>query len=120
MKRKPMSDKNYLGSKGKSRRNNEVQPDDDMKDHYDFSLAERGKFYRADAEFHLPVYLEPDVNDFLTRLAEQKKVTVDNLTSARIIPAKYTMAGIYFMLNQSARKCDIMMAEIPKFRHSEV
>ena len=52
-----------------------------MKDHYDFSVAERGKFYRADAEFHFPVYLEPDVNDFLTRLAEQKKVVVDELVN---------------------------------------
>ena len=37
-----------------------------MKDHYDFSVAERGKFYRADAEFHFPVYLEPDGSEFLT------------------------------------------------------
>ena len=52
-----------------------------MKDHYDFSVAERGKFYRADAEFHFPVYLEPDVNDFLARLAEQKKIAVDDLVN---------------------------------------
>ncbi|MEW5940655.1 MAG: hypothetical protein AB1750_13375 [Chloroflexota bacterium] len=52
-----------------------------MKNHYDFSVAERGKFYRADAEFHFPVFLEPDVNDFLTRLAEQKKVAVDDLVN---------------------------------------
>lgn len=52
-----------------------------MKDHYDFSVAERGKFYRADAEFHFPIYLEPDVNDFLTKLAEQKKVAVDELVN---------------------------------------
>lgn len=50
-----------------------------MMDHYDFSVAERGKFYRAGAEFHFPVYLAPDVNEFLTRLAEQKKVAVDEL-----------------------------------------
>lgn len=52
-----------------------------MKDHYDFSVAEHGKFYRADAEFHFPVYLEPDVSDFLTRLAEQKKVAVNDLVN---------------------------------------
>lgn len=43
--------------------------------------AERGKFYRADAEFHLPVYLEPDVNDFPTKLAEQKKGAADELVN---------------------------------------
>lgn len=31
-----------------------------MNNHYDFSVAERGKFYHADAEFHFPVYLESD------------------------------------------------------------
>lgn len=76
-----MANKNYLSPKGKPRRNKEVQRDDDMKDHYDFSVAERGKFYRADAEFHFPVYLEPDVSDFLTRLAEQKKVAVNDLVN---------------------------------------
>jgi len=52
-----------------------------MKKHYDFSVAERGKFYRADVEFHFPVYLEPDVNEFMTKLAEQKKVAVDELVN---------------------------------------
>ena len=52
-----------------------------MKDHYDFSVAERGRFYRPDAVFNLPVYLEPDVNDFLTRLAEQKKIAVNDLVN---------------------------------------
>lgn len=52
-----------------------------MKRHYDFSAAERGKFYRADAEFHFPIYLEADVNEFLTRLADQKKVAVDELVN---------------------------------------
>jgi hypothetical protein len=44
-----------------------------MKDHYDFSTAERGKFYHADAESQFPVYLEPDINDFLTELAAKRK-----------------------------------------------
>jgi hypothetical protein len=53
-----------------------------VKDHYDFSVAERGKFYRADAEFHFPIYLEPDVNKFLTRLAEQRKMDVQDLVNS--------------------------------------
>ncbi len=46
-----------------------------------FSVAERGKFYRAEVEFHFPVYLEPDINDFLAKLAEEKKVPVDELVN---------------------------------------
>jgi hypothetical protein len=52
-----------------------------MKDHYDFSTAERGKFYRADAEFQFPVYHEPDINDFLTALAEKRKIAVQDLVN---------------------------------------
>ena len=52
-----------------------------MRGYHDFSVAERGKFYRANAEFHFPVFLAPDVNEFLTKLAEQKKVAVDDLVN---------------------------------------
>ena len=52
-----------------------------MKTEYDFSNAERGRFYRPDAVFSFPVYLEPDVNDFLSKLADQRKVDVQNLVN---------------------------------------
>ena len=52
-----------------------------MKAEYDFSKAHRGKFYRPDAVFSLPVYLDPDVDAFISRLAEQKKVGVQNLVN---------------------------------------
>jgi hypothetical protein len=42
-----------------------------MKDSYDFSKGERGKFYHPDAEFELPIYLEPDVLRFFQGMAEQ-------------------------------------------------
>ena len=37
-----------------------------MKDEYDFSKGERGKFYRANARLNLPVYLDADVLDYLS------------------------------------------------------
>lgn len=52
-----------------------------MKPEYDFSNAERGKFFRADAEFILPVYLEPDVSEFLDRIADAKSVEVQELVN---------------------------------------
>ncbi len=42
-----------------------------MKKQYDFSQGTRGKFYDPDAVFSFPVYLEPDVNDFMSKLDEQ-------------------------------------------------
>ncbi len=52
-----------------------------MKDEYDFSKAERGKFFHPEATFHFPVYLEPDVDDFLTKLADEKGVNVESLVN---------------------------------------
>jgi len=50
-----------------------------MKAEYDFSKGERGKFYYPDAVFSFPVYLEPDVNDFMSQLANENGVEVQAL-----------------------------------------
>jgi hypothetical protein len=52
-----------------------------MKKEYDFRKGERGKFYRPDAVFAFPVYLEPDVDDFVSRLAQQKNVDVQDIVN---------------------------------------
>ncbi len=43
-----------------------------MKSEYDFSKGERGKFYHPEAELCLPVYLDPDVAEFMRRIAAKK------------------------------------------------
>ncbi|MDL1911142.1 hypothetical protein FBQ81_10735 [Chloroflexi bacterium CFX6] len=53
-----------------------------MKPEYDFSGAERGRFYRANVEFRFPVYLEPDVDEFITALAEKRKMDVQELVNS--------------------------------------
>lgn len=50
-----------------------------MKEQYDFSKGERGKFYSPNAVFKFPLYLEPDVDDYMTKLAERKGVDVQVL-----------------------------------------
>ena len=50
-----------------------------MKAEYDFSKAERGEFYNADAVFNFPVYLEPDVDEYLSKLAEEKEIDIQQL-----------------------------------------
>ncbi len=45
-----------------------------MKKKYDFSKGVRGKFYNADAEFNLPIYLEPEIAEFVQKLAIEKDV----------------------------------------------
>jgi cytidylate kinase len=43
-----------------------------MKQEYDFSKAERGKFYRKGAELRLPIYLEAKLQSQLEQIAEKK------------------------------------------------
>ena len=56
---------------------NAVRPtndDDEMPAEIDFSHGVRGKFYRAGAKFILPVHMEAQVANDLTRSAEQEGV----------------------------------------------
>jgi len=48
-----------------------------MKDEYDFSSAERGKFYKSDTTLNLPVYLDADVLNYLSAKAKTKGVEVN-------------------------------------------
>jgi hypothetical protein len=47
-----------------------------MKEEYDFSNAEQGKFYIPVEEVELPIYLDKDILDFLN---EKNKITQVNL-----------------------------------------
>jgi len=52
-----------------------------MRAEYDFSQGERGKFFHPDAEFSFPVYLEPDVGDFVSQLADEREMDVQMLVN---------------------------------------
>jgi hypothetical protein len=52
-----------------------------MKAEYDFSKAERGKFYNPEAKFTFPVYLDPDVDDYLSKLANEKDLDIQQLVN---------------------------------------
>lgn len=59
-----------------------MNPDDPMKKEYDFSVAERGKFYRESARLVPPVHLEPDVADYLSARAAARGVSLSALVNA--------------------------------------
>jgi len=52
-----------------------------MKPEYNFSQAERGKFYRKDAVLDLPVYLDADIRDWLTERAKAKGIDLGRLVN---------------------------------------
>ena len=50
------------------------QKQNNMKKEYDFSKGVRGKFYNPDGEFNLPIYLEPEIAEFVDKLSAEKNI----------------------------------------------
>ncbi len=59
-----------------------------MKKQYDFSKGERGKFYHPDAEFKLPIYLEPEVAQFIKGIAEKRNTDMNNIVNTLLLKNK--------------------------------
>jgi hypothetical protein len=54
---------------------------EEMKDEYDFSKGERGRFYRQGATLAPPVHLDAEVLAFLTARAAARGVPLDELVN---------------------------------------
>lgn len=52
-----------------------------MKKEYDFSKAQRGRFYRPDAVFNLPVYLDKDNRAFVEEVAQSRHSDVSTVVN---------------------------------------
>ncbi len=59
-----------------------------MEAEYDFSKGVRGKFYNKDATFHLPIYLEPEVENFVTKLAKEKNLNLSEIVNMLLLKDK--------------------------------
>jgi hypothetical protein len=53
----------------------------DMREEYDFSNAQRGKFYRPDAKLNLPVYLDEEVEAFVQAIAEKRRTDLSTVVN---------------------------------------
>lgn len=52
-----------------------------MKEEYDFSKGERGKFFRDDIKLNLPVYLEDEVLEFVEKIAKKKNIDIQTVVN---------------------------------------
>ena len=52
-----------------------------MKDEYDFSNAEGGKFFREGARLGPPVHLDPEVLDYLSQRAAARGLSLSSLVN---------------------------------------
>jgi hypothetical protein len=59
-----------------------------MEKEYDFSNGVRGKFYNKDAEFQLPIYLEPEIESFLKNLAQKQKTNLNDIVNKLLLKDK--------------------------------
>ena len=59
-----------------------------MEKEYDFSKGERGKFYNKNAKFHIPVYLEPEVESFFTKLAKEQNTGLGEMVNSLLFKDK--------------------------------
>ncbi|MBW1616737.1 MAG: hypothetical protein JRJ49_09450 [Deltaproteobacteria bacterium] len=55
-----------------------------MKEEYDFSKGERGKFYNSNAKFNIPVYLEPDIAEYIKKIALKENMDIDEVVNDRL------------------------------------
>ena len=53
-----------------------------MRPEYDFSKGERGKFYRPSAELRLPIYLNADIQAYLSERAAEKGMPLGEMVNA--------------------------------------
>lgn len=53
-----------------------------MKTKYDFSKAERGKFFRPNAELRLPIYLDANIQTHLAERAAEKGIPLGEMVNA--------------------------------------
>ncbi|KJR42637.1 hypothetical protein MCHI_001465 [Candidatus Magnetoovum chiemensis] len=60
-----------------------------IKDEYDFSKGERGKFYNPDAELNIPIYLEPEVLSFVKGIAQKKRLDLSTVVN-RLLKSNMT------------------------------
>ena len=53
----------------------------DMRDEYDFSKAERGRFYKPGLKLNIPVYLDEDVQAVVEAIAEKRSTDLSNVVN---------------------------------------
>jgi hypothetical protein len=53
-----------------------------MRDEYDFSKGERGKFYRPDIKLNLPIYLDEVVMVFVEKIAKKKGIDMSSVVNS--------------------------------------
>jgi hypothetical protein len=60
---------------------NKPQANNEMPDEIDFSSGVRGKFFQPNTKLHLPVYLDAEVQAYLSAVADKKGMPLSDLAN---------------------------------------
>jgi hypothetical protein len=52
-----------------------------MKEEYNFENGIRGKFYKENSQFNLPIYLDKELQDFLTKITKDKNTSLTSIVN---------------------------------------
>lgn len=52
-----------------------------MKNEYDFSKGERGKFYKPEIKLNLPIYLDPEILSFVENIAKKSNLDISTVVN---------------------------------------
>jgi len=55
-----------------------------MKKEYDFSTAERGRFFHSEATLNIPVYLDQDIESWFAEKAKSRGVKLQDLVNTML------------------------------------
>ena len=84
-----------------------------MKDEYDFSNAEQGKFYRSIEELDIPIYLDKEVKAFfIEKIKTKGQDYVIELLSPAVNAAARSVVGRYTPEQLYSSKRDVIEQEI--------
>ncbi len=61
-----------------------TEPDGDMPDEIDFSGGSRGRFFRPNTRLELPVYLDDQIQAWVTTRAAARGVEIDRIVNELI------------------------------------
>ena len=53
----------------------------DMRKEYDFSKGERGKFFKKNVKFNLPIYLEDEIFNYMENIAQKRKTDISSIVN---------------------------------------
>ena len=78
-----------------------------MRDEYDFSQGQRGKFYRSDTKLNIPIYLDEEILTFVEKIALKKGIDKSSVVNLLLKGDMKIAEVMEWCLRSKVRKINI-------------